>query len=137
KPVISNPNAELIRRWISVTSFDWLYSEDILTEYKYVLSKKGVRTFIIGRFVNLLREEGTGVEPRSHEISPDYSDNPFCDCAIEGNADYIVTNNPRDFPQKKLNAEVISPNLLRSETIHDSRFNAAMRLFWGTHYKRR
>jgi predicted nucleic acid-binding protein len=31
-------------------------------------------------------------------ISPDPDDEPFCACAEAGNADFIVTLNPVDFP---------------------------------------
>jgi len=134
----SNPNAELIRRWISADSFEWLYSEDILAEYKYILAKKRVRPSTIGKTVNLLREEGIAVlVTRSYEISPDYSDNPFCDCAIEGKADYIVTNNLRDFPQEKLISKVISPNLLQLEILRDPVFDQTIEIFWGPRRKRR
>jgi predicted nucleic acid-binding protein len=32
----------------------------------------------------------------SFEISPDPKDDPFCLCSEEGNADFIVTLNPKD-----------------------------------------
>jgi hypothetical protein len=44
-----------------------------------------------------------------HDISPDPGDEPFCICAENGNADFIVTLNPDDFPQHKLRALVIAP----------------------------
>ena len=134
----SNPNAELVRRWISFDSFEWLYSEDILSEYKHILKKKGARPSTIGKIVNLFREEGIVVlVTRSYEISPDYSDNPFCDCAIVGQADYIVTNNLRDFPQEKLSAKIVSPNLLQPEILNNLAFDRTIELFWGPYCKRR
>ena len=43
------------------------------------------------------------------EVSPDPDDNPFCSCADEGRASFLVTLNPKDFPQAKLMAKIISP----------------------------
>jgi predicted nucleic acid-binding protein len=48
----------------------------------------------------------------SFEISPDPKDDPFCLCSDEGNADFIVTLNPKDFPQEQLRAKVISPEAM-------------------------
>ena len=129
----NNANAELIKRWISYGSFTWLYSADIVAEYKHILAKKGVRPNTIGKIINLLRDEGSEVlVSHSHEISPDYTDNPFCDCAIEGEADYVVTNNLRDFPQGNMNSTVISPNLFQFGTLHGPANDQIIRLFWGT-----
>jgi putative PIN family toxin of toxin-antitoxin system len=110
KPV-QNPSARFLRDWLENASFTWLVSEEILAEYKEVLRKLGVRRSLIGAIINLLREEAELIEVRStSEISPDPSDNPFCDCAEEARAAFIVTLNPKDFPQKQLAARVISPD---------------------------
>jgi hypothetical protein len=45
-------------------------------------------------------------------FSPDPKDDPFCLCSEEGNADFIVTLNPKDFPQERLRAKVISPEAM-------------------------
>jgi len=47
----------------------------------------------------------------SIEISPDPKDEPFCLCAEQGMADFIVTLDPKDFPADRLKAEVVSPDL--------------------------
>jgi predicted nucleic acid-binding protein len=58
----------------------------------------------------VLRERAEPVNVHaSFEISPDPKDDPFCLCSEEGNADFIVTLNPKDFPQERLRAKVISP----------------------------
>jgi hypothetical protein len=52
-----------------------------------------------GRFVNLLSQGGEEVtQPAVGEFSPDPKDDPFYHCAIAGDADYIITDNVRDFP---------------------------------------
>jgi putative PIN family toxin of toxin-antitoxin system len=105
-----NPSAKLIRDWIDRNSFVWLVSDEILHEYKHILTRLGVRRPVIGKLINLLREEAKFVTVSAHPgISPDPGDDPFCACAETGQADFIVTLNPRDFPQHFLSAHVIGP----------------------------
>jgi putative PIN family toxin of toxin-antitoxin system len=99
-----------LKRWISDNTF-WLISEEILDEYEEVLARQKVRRELIGRIINLLREEASLVPvKRTEMVSPDPGDDPICACAEEGGADFIVTLNPRDFPQGKLKARVIAPS---------------------------
>lgn len=51
----------------------------------------------------------TGEVHTHFEISPDPKDDPFCLCSEEGDADFIVTLNSKDFPQERLKAKVMSP----------------------------
>jgi predicted nucleic acid-binding protein len=106
-----NPSARLLRDWIEQNTFVWLVSDEILLEYKRVLARLGVRRSLIGKIVNLLRDEAehilASVLPG---ISPDPADDPFCACAENGRADFIVTLNPKDFPPRLLSAHVITPD---------------------------
>ena len=103
-------SGKLLLRWIEEGHFQWLYTEEIVDEYKEILKRFNVRPVVIGRFINLLREEGVSVRIRkSKSISPDPTDDPFCACAERGNASFLVTLNPRDFPQQRLAAKVIRP----------------------------
>ena len=78
---------------------------------KEVLARLGVRRNLIGEVINLLREEAQLVEIRvTSDASPDPDDNAFCACAEQGRAVFLVTLNPKDFPQNKLLARVISPS---------------------------
>jgi len=53
--------------------------------------------------MNLLSEEAEAVMVfPAASISPDPGDDPFCLCSEQGSADFIVTLNPRDFPQRLL-----------------------------------
>lgn len=105
-----NPSADILRRWAEKNNFVWLLTEDILDEYKQVLMRLNVRSNQIGRLVNLIRERAEFVELRSaSQISPDLKDDPFCLCANQGKADYLVTLNLKDFPQHQLDATVVSP----------------------------
>lgn len=106
-----NPSAKLLRDWIERDTFVWLVTDEILLEYKQILARLGVRRALIGKVINLLREEAEFVQVSAlPEISPDPGDDPFCACAEDGRADFIVTLNPSDFPQTRLSAHVIRPN---------------------------
>jgi predicted nucleic acid-binding protein len=112
KPFVpgKNPSADLLYRWAEEGNFVWLVTEDILDEYKEVLRRLRVRTNLIGTVVNLIRERAEHIDVRlSFQISPDPKDDPFCLCSEQGSADFIATLNPRDFPQERLKAKVISP----------------------------
>ena len=105
-----NPSAKLLRDWIEGDTFVWLVTDEIISEYKRVLARLGVRRPLVGKIVNLLRDEAelvrASVLPR---ISPDPGDDAFCGCAEAGGADFIATLNPKDFPQQLLSPHVIRP----------------------------
>ena len=106
----SNASALFLREWIERRTFVWLLTEEILEEYKVVMARLGVRRHLIGKLINLLREEVEMVPvSRSARISPDPGDDPFCACAEDGMADFLVTLNRKDFPQHLLRAHVIGP----------------------------
>lgn len=107
----ATPSAKFLREWLDHGGFTWLLTEQIVGEYKAVLSRLGVRRSVVGALINLLREEAelVGVPPRMAGYSPDPGDDPFCACAEAGGAAFIVTLNPKDSPQRKLRAKVIGP----------------------------
>lgn len=107
---LATPSAQLLREWLEADTFTWLVTQEILNEYTEVLARLGVRRAVIGKIVNLLRDEAELIEP-THSISaePDPDDAPFWECADAGAADFIVTLNPTHFPQSKLTAKVIAP----------------------------
>ena len=105
-----NPSADVLHRWGERNNFVWLITEDILEEYKEVLKRLRVRPNLIGKVINLIRERAEEVKVRaSAQISPDPKDDAFCLCAEPGKADFIVTLNPKDFPQDRLKATVVLP----------------------------
>ena len=107
---VANPSASFLREWLENDTFTWLLTEEILSEYKEVLTRLGVRRNLVGQIINLLREEAEFVDVRGEsDISPDPDDNVFCTCAEDGAAAFIATLNRKDFPQKRLLAKVISP----------------------------
>lgn len=108
-----NASADILHGWLMSRAFVWLVSAEILEEYKEILHRKGVPIYVAGRLVNLLQEEAVPVVPHSRgHISPDARDNCFCWCAEDGSAQFLVTLNPRDFPQDRLSARVIAPQEL-------------------------
>jgi predicted nucleic acid-binding protein len=112
EPFVSgrNPSADALHKWGERNNFVWLITEDILEEYKEVLKRLRVRPNLIGNVINLIRERAEEIKVRSSiELSPDPKDDPFCLCAEQGKADYIVTLNPKDFLQHRLKAKVVSP----------------------------
>ena len=107
---VENPSASFLRDWLEHGTFVWLVTEEVLTEYKEVLTRLGVRRHLVGEIVNLLREEAEFVDVRKEsDVPPDPNDSAICACAEQGGAAFIVTLNTKDFPQKKLVAKVISP----------------------------
>jgi predicted nucleic acid-binding protein len=105
-----NPSASFLRDWLEHGTFVWLVTEEVLSEYKSVLTRLGVRRHLVGEIINLLREEAEFVDVREESyVSPDPNDNAICGCAEQGRAAFIITLNRKDFPQKRLTAKVISP----------------------------
>ena len=108
--VVENPSASLLRNWLEDATFVWLVTEEILSEYKAVLTRLGVRRNLVGEIINLLREEAEFVDVRRQDdVSPDPNDNAFCACAEQGRAAFIATLNRKHFPQRMLTAKVILP----------------------------
>jgi predicted nucleic acid-binding protein len=106
-----NPSSDLLHRWAEKGNFTCLVTEEILDEYKEVLRRLGVRPNLVGTVINLIRERAEWIDVRfTVEISPDPKDDPFCLCSEEGKAEFIVTLNPKDFPQDRLKAKIVSPS---------------------------
>jgi len=106
---VRNPSASLLRDWLENATFTWLVTEDILSEYGEVLERLNVRA--AARSVALIRGQARFVPITKHvEDLPDQDDAAFADCAESGDADFLVTLNPKDFPQSRLRSKVIGPD---------------------------
>ena len=57
-----NPSASFLRDWLEHGTFVWLVTEEVLSEYKAVLTRLGVRRHLVGSIINLLSEEAEFVE---------------------------------------------------------------------------
>jgi putative PIN family toxin of toxin-antitoxin system len=84
--------------------FKLLLSQSILNEYRTVAdwlipdSKQKEKE----RVLSTLRLQSEWVEPSVElNICTDQLDNRFLECAVSGNADYLVTKNIRHFPPKE------------------------------------
>lgn len=109
-----NPSTDVLHKWGERNNFVWLITEDILEEYKEILKRLRVRPNLIGEVINLIRERAEEVRAHaSAQISPDPKDEAFCFCAESGKADFVITLNPKDFPQEHLNSKVVLPSDLR------------------------
>lgn len=61
------------------------------------------------RILHVLYSKAEKIEPEFKlNACSDESDNRFLECAVSGNADYLVTKNIRDFPPKKYQAVKIA-----------------------------
>jgi predicted nucleic acid-binding protein len=112
-PKANTPELRLVLSWRDDPEvFTWLYSQEILTEYREILSRLKVPRNAAGRFINLLGHCGEEVtEPATGEYSPDPKDGPFYHCALGGDAAYIITDNVRDFPpvRNRKRPRIITP----------------------------
>lgn len=89
-------------------------SEDIFEEYQAVLHRDRFHK-IKNEAVPLLsslKKAAIRVEPKNRitEITNDPADNKFLECAVEADADFIITGNTRHFPFKSYrNIRIVSP----------------------------
>ncbi|HBY58428.1 MAG TPA: hypothetical protein DEH78_01315 [Solibacterales bacterium] len=85
RPAIS-PSAKFLREWLDHNGFKWLVTEEILAEYKAVLSRLNVRRSVVGALINLLREEA-GQGDRSRRSAAN-------DCAPSSGVEYSESSQP-------------------------------------------
>ena len=92
--------------------FRCFVSNPLLEEYEEVLKRprfdRDPRE--IARSIRLMRNAAILVVPRKRlKITRDPDDNKVLECALEARADYIVTGNTRDFPEKFQDIRIIPP----------------------------
>lgn len=91
-------SGKILRR---LDQFEWLVSEYILAELTRVLSRRHIQTKYRkhaspqarARYTALIRAEALVISVSSEvaAVPKDLKDNPILACAIDGQADYIVT----------------------------------------------
>lgn len=87
-----------------------IISNEILTEYEEIIAQKanaGVAQNIVKMLVSLSNVEKIEIYYHWDLIEADNSDNKFTDCAIAGNADYLVTNDKHFDVLKEIDFPVI------------------------------
>ena len=68
----ANPSASLLRDWFEHGIFVWLVTDKLLSEYKAVLRRLGMRRHPVGQIINTLREEAEFVNiHEERDVSPD------------------------------------------------------------------
>jgi len=85
--------------------FNLLLSNDILSEYREIIAQKAnarVAENIEELLLALKNVEKTDIFFKWNLIEADKDDNKFSDCAVAGNADYIVTNDKHFQVLKKI-----------------------------------
>jgi hypothetical protein len=84
--------------------FKLLISQPIWNEYSTVAEWliPPSRQLEKERILNVLRLQSEWIEPTDRlDVCKDTSDNRFLECAVAGEADYLVTKNIRHFPLKE------------------------------------
>ena len=81
------------------------YSDDIINEYKNVLSRKefGLNKKLIGTFINDIKKLGTKITPESiNQTLNDIKDQPFYELVMSKkiNDSKLITGNIKHFPKK-------------------------------------
>jgi uncharacterized protein len=107
-------SAMLSARGASAKLIDWLTKEEdyfrlllsqpIWDEYSTVADWliPAARHEEKERILHTLRLPADWIEPTLHlDVCSDTSDNRFLECAVDGQADYLVTKNIRHFPPKE------------------------------------
>ena len=88
-------------------------SEDILAEYREVLSRPKFARLNPGRVARLftvLAAEAVMVQPpRRSTASRDEADNRFLECAEVADAEYLVTGNTKHFPERYKATKIVTP----------------------------
>lgn len=92
--------------------FKWYASEAILAEYDVVLARKrlGIAPRRAAAFLVDVHEIAVVVGPsRKLRVCADLNDDKFLECALEARADYVVTGNVGDFPDRFQDIRIVVP----------------------------
>ncbi len=89
-------------------------SETIWQEYRGVLRRKkfqGLDQESLEKLLAVLKQQALWVSPRIpvNILSRDPADNKFLECALEAQADYLITGNTRHFPKMFHGTRIITP----------------------------
>jgi putative PIN family toxin of toxin-antitoxin system len=96
-------------------SLTFCLSETIWREYRGVLRRKkfqGLDQESTERLLSVIMQQALWVFPRIpvNILSRDPADNKFLECALESQADYLITGNTRHFPLKMFHGtRIINP----------------------------
>jgi putative PIN family toxin of toxin-antitoxin system len=92
--------------------FDIVVSGLLLDEYDGMLRRPlfGFAPAAVTRSIRAIRQRAHIVKPQAElHITRDPDDNKVLECAVAGNAAYLVTGNGRDFPAQFREVRVLAP----------------------------
>jgi uncharacterized protein len=106
--------ATVLSQWIN-DRFELLLTDEIFDEYIRTLFRisKGKNDDLVNKWLILFAENSTFVTVKKRfNLSPDPDDNKFIECAVSGNADFIVSGDSHLLDLESiLNTEVITPSV--------------------------
>jgi len=91
--------------------FRCFVSESLIEEYSDVLSRDHLHIDQrkAARFIKAFREIAAFVRPREKVVAArDADDDKVIECAVEAEADFLVTGNTRDFPKQFHGVRVVT-----------------------------
>ncbi len=94
--------------------FRCFVSNPLLEEYEEVLKRPRFERDPreIARSIRPMRDAAILVVPRKRlQITSDSDDNKVLECALAARADYVVTGNTRDFPERFQDIRIVPPRL--------------------------
>lgn len=92
--------------------FALVVSEPLLEEYEGVLRRPrfSFTAVAVTRSIHASRRVARIVKPEEElHVTRDPDDNKVLECAVEGNAAYLVTGNTRDFPAQFRQVRILPP----------------------------
>ena len=98
-------NEALVVLAIKQGMLELYFPEEILAEYRTVLArpKFGFAREEFAALVDVVQSQGALLNPPAATgRSPDSGDDKFIACALESQADFLVTGNKRDFPESQI-----------------------------------
>lgn len=105
--------SKILDLWVH-DKFQLLTTQPILEEYNNTLNRvsKGKKENLVNSWMMFIVENGIVVNIRKKfKLSADPDDDKFIDCAVSGNADFIISGDAHLLDLKSvLNVKIIKPN---------------------------
>jgi len=111
--------ASLIFRLALSRYFQSFFSAELFEEFSEVLLRKKFKLDAkeVAESLRAFRAAGVLVTPRNRiAVARDSDDDKVLECAVEAQADYIVTGNIRDFPKQYRGVSVVLPRAFSEPT---------------------
>lgn len=83
----------VLKVWKRTLKYRLFITEEAIQEILKVMARLNISANIIGEWENVIRRDAIQVKPKRkiEAVREDTSDNKFLECAVECQADYIVT----------------------------------------------